>query len=50
MVGTDFQHHDMREIYAAASSVFSRNTGVNPKIAIVALEQPCAEGLVAGVA
>ena len=46
VVGLDFQHHDVGGLYVADSSVFPANTGVNPQIAIMALAQLCARGLI----
>ncbi len=46
VVGLDFQHHDVRGLYVADSSVFPSNTGVNPQIAIMALAQLCAERVI----
>jgi choline dehydrogenase-like flavoprotein len=43
VVGTDFQHHDVRGLYVADSSVFPSNTGVNPQVTIMALAHLCAE-------
>jgi choline dehydrogenase-like flavoprotein len=48
VVGLDFQHHDVAGLYVADSSVFPGNTGVNPQIAIMALAQCCARGLISG--
>ena len=39
VVGLDFQHHDVKALYVADSTVFPSNTGVNPQIAIMALAQ-----------
>ncbi|MFZ5438384.1 MAG: FAD-dependent oxidoreductase [Myxococcota bacterium] len=46
VVGLDFQHHDVRGLFVADSSVFPSNTGVNPQISIMAFAQLCAERLV----
>jgi choline dehydrogenase-like flavoprotein len=45
VVGLDLQHHDVRGLYVADSSVFPSNTGVNPQVAIMALAHCCAEGI-----
>jgi len=41
-VGPDFQHHDVRRLYVADSSVFPTNLGVNPQLPIMALATVCA--------
>ncbi len=37
VVGPDFQHHKVRGLYVADSSVFRSNLGVNPQIPIMAM-------------
>lgn len=46
VVGLDFQHHDVRGLYVADSSVFPSNTGVNPQLAIMALAHLAAAAIV----
>ncbi|MFO0595660.1 MAG: GMC family oxidoreductase [Myxococcaceae bacterium] len=43
VVGLDFQHHDVKGLFVADSSVFPSNTGVNPQIVIMALAHLCAQ-------
>jgi choline dehydrogenase-like flavoprotein len=37
VVGPDFQHHAVRGLYVADSSVFPGNLGVNPQLPIMTL-------------
>ena len=48
VVGLDFQHREAAGLYVADSSVFPRNIGVNPQVAIMAMAALCAARLVAG--
>lgn len=41
VVAPDFQHHAVRRLYIADSSVFPTNTGVNPQTSILALASLC---------
>jgi len=41
VVGLDFQHHAVRRLYIADSSVFPANTGVNRQTSILALASLC---------
>jgi len=47
VVGPDFMHHKIKNLYIADSSVFPTNTGVNPQTSIIAVATICGE-LVAG--
>lgn len=42
VVGTDFQHHAVKDLFVADSSVFPTNIGVNPQIPIMAIGTLCA--------
>jgi choline dehydrogenase-like flavoprotein len=42
VVGPDLQHHAVRGLYVADSSVFPTNIGVNPQIPIMAVASLCA--------
>jgi len=42
VVGPDFAHHRLRQLYVADSSVFPSNTGVNPQTSILAMAALCA--------
>jgi choline dehydrogenase-like flavoprotein len=41
VIGTDMQHHAVRRLYVADSSVFPSNIGVNPQIPIMAIAAIC---------
>lgn len=45
VVSPMFEHHDVRDLYVADSSVFPSNLGVNPQIPIMALARLCADHL-----
>jgi choline dehydrogenase-like flavoprotein len=46
VVGLDFEHRQAAGLYVADSSVFPRNTGVNPQVAIMAMAGLCAARVV----
>ena len=48
VVGTDFQHHHVRQLFVADSSVFPSNTGVNPQVSIAVLATLCGRAVVSG--
>jgi choline dehydrogenase-like flavoprotein len=50
VVGPDFQHHAVRGLYVADSSVFPGNLGVNPQLPIMAIASVCAERLLGAAA
>lgn len=48
VVGLDFQHHEVKGLYVADSSIFPSNTGVNPQTSILALATLCGNNLTRG--
>ena len=48
VVGGDFRHHVVDQLYVADSSVFPSNLGVNPQVAIMAMATLCARRVLAG--
>ncbi len=47
VVGPDFEHHVVRGLHVADSSVFPGNLGVNPQLPIMAIASVCAERMLA---
>lgn len=45
VVGTDFQHHTIANLFVADSSVFPTNLGVNPQLPIMTLATLCADAI-----
>jgi choline dehydrogenase-like flavoprotein len=48
VVGPDFQHHHVRGLFVADSSVFPGNLGVNPQLPIMVLAARCADAIEPG--
>jgi choline dehydrogenase-like flavoprotein len=49
VVGPDFQHHAVRGLYVADSSVFPGNLGVNPQLPIMTLASIAALSIADGL-
>ncbi len=47
VVGTDFQHHALRQLYVADGSIFPTSLGVNPQVPIMAMAARCGQQAVA---
>jgi len=45
VVSPSFEHHAVRDLFVADSSVFPGNLGVNPQVPIMTLASVCAEGI-----